>query len=171
MLSPYPHLPHPTVQDQTCRMLPQLLSRSTHYCSSVRNPSAKVKDRRNKGKAKSCLINLLKVRKHLILGFICLILLSRGNGRMSPGFENILNNRSRSLKTSRSQNVLVVVDCVAVVISQPKRASMIFKLKWKLLLQTRLPLKRMEVICFILLWVFLHGQRKTSFQQSNHFNA
>ncbi|TMS12340.1 TATA box-binding protein-like protein 1 [Larimichthys crocea] len=30
-------------KDQTCRMWPQLLSRSTHFCSSVGNPSAKVK--------------------------------------------------------------------------------------------------------------------------------
>lgn len=34
---------YPTIQDQTCRMWPQLLSRSTHFCSSVGNPSAKVK--------------------------------------------------------------------------------------------------------------------------------
>lgn len=104
MFSSYPHsIPiYPIVQDQMCRLWPQLLSRCTHYCSSVGNPSA---NRRNVSKTEGMKeredTSDLSVRKHLILGLYLLGFTatcpqtSNTTDWMSPGFELLTTSLSQ----------------------------------------------------------------------------
>lgn len=110
-------LRYPTTQDQTCRMLPQLLSRSTHFCSSVGNPSAKAKRlKRRRDREAPLLICSSQVTRHLILGFICSIFIVTWQQPQTPNtskgpdvfwifFNNSQQPYSRVLKLSPSHEM------------------------------------------------------------------